>query len=140
MRWKRNRFYGSLGREQRYRVWYAVKEGHALTDPDEAAAAVRLARGLLARKPLWRRVMSSPVGITIAGSVIARLVLLSLRGENATVLTWPATLLVFYLLTHVYLWRRWPRGEALLRAERLNCTSPIPPASPSKMAGRRSDP
>ena len=117
----RNQIYGSLGREQQIRVWRAVKEGRTLSDPQEAAAAVRLARRLLARRrrPLWRRVASSFTWIVALAYVALKLVLL-LRREIGTVPSWPTVFLSFYLFTHVYLWRWWPRGESVTRAERLN--------------------
>jgi hypothetical protein len=119
---KREEIYGSLTREQQAKVWRAVREGRALADPEEAAAAVRLARQLLSRQERrgWRRLARSLMGIVAVGYLALQLVLLLLR-ENGSIPSWPTVLLAFYLFAHVYAWSSWPRRrESIVQAERLN--------------------
>jgi hypothetical protein len=122
VRKRRNEIYGSLTRERQIRVWRAVKDGRALSDPEEAAAAVRLARHLAKRRELpgWRRALAWVTGTMVVVSVVVQLVLL-LHGENGSVPSWPTVVLAFYLLTHIYTWMSLPRRrETLLQSERLN--------------------
>jgi len=117
---KRDEIYGSLTREQRARVWRAVRDGQALSNPEEAAAAARYARALLERRPRWRRPWGSLARV-LAVSYVATQLFLLLSRHRDSVPTWPAVVLSFFLFTHIYGWLTWPRRrEAYAQAERLN--------------------
>ncbi len=117
---KRDEIYGSLTREQRARVWRAVRDGQALSNPEEAAAAARYARALLERRPRWRRPWGSLARV-LAVSYVATQLFLLLSRHRDSVPTWPAVVLSFFLFTHIYGWLTWPRRrEAYAQAERGN--------------------
>jgi hypothetical protein len=122
MRKRQEEIFGSLTREQRARVSRAVYGGRVLADPEEAAAAVRLARFLLRRrrKTGWRRAGSLLAAI-ITVLYLASSLVLFLRREIGTVPSWPTVLLSFYLFVHLYSWSSAPRRyRQIAQAERLN--------------------
>lgn len=118
---RQERFGGSLTREQQTRVRRAVYAGRALTDPEEAEAAVRLARILLRRRPSsWRRAGRS---LLTAATVIylAGVLVLFLRRGNGSVPSWTTVLVAFCLVVHLYTWLSAPgRWERIAQAERFN--------------------
>jgi cbb3-type cytochrome oxidase subunit 3 len=119
---KTDKIFGGLRRDQRVRIQQALREGRALADPNEAAAAVRLARHVLARaqKTGWRRVPRVVTAI-MAVAYPAVLLVLLLRREIGTLPSWPTVFLALYLFTHAYFWLSWPRRRERIReAERLN--------------------
>jgi hypothetical protein len=117
---RQNQIYGDLTREQRARISKALREGRPLADPEEAAAAVRVARDFLARQSGRRRLTRVARAIG-AVAYLGTAALVLVRHDLGSVPTWPTVLATFYLVAHVYGWLTWPRRRAtMLEAERLN--------------------